>query len=169
MPSPAPFRLRDAIPATEIIEGERKTVTALFADIKGSMELMEDLGRVCGRHPNEQRLSRRTGQGATEQRRRRERVGIRPLVEFHAARPMLAIVERLVRIQLGARGCERLDVGIRRAAVSEMILRQGQGAVEIEKSIIWLRDQNAKGAHIHVHPTGLYGRGKLNVVLYSAN
>ena len=25
------------------IEGERKTVTALFADIKGSMELMEDL------------------------------------------------------------------------------------------------------------------------------
>jgi class 3 adenylate cyclase len=29
--------------ATVVIEGERKTVTALFADIKGSMELMEDL------------------------------------------------------------------------------------------------------------------------------
>jgi class 3 adenylate cyclase len=29
--------------ASENIEGERKTVTALFADIKGSMELMEDL------------------------------------------------------------------------------------------------------------------------------
>jgi ribosomal protein L40E len=29
--------------AGEIPEGERKTVTALFADIKGSMELMEDL------------------------------------------------------------------------------------------------------------------------------
>src|SRR5208282_3923272 len=27
----------------EALEGERKTVTALFADIKGSMELMEDL------------------------------------------------------------------------------------------------------------------------------
>jgi adenylate cyclase len=27
----------------ETLEGERKTVTALFADIKGSMELMEDL------------------------------------------------------------------------------------------------------------------------------
>ena len=26
-----------------MIDGERKTVTALFADIKGSMELMEDL------------------------------------------------------------------------------------------------------------------------------
>ena len=30
-------------PAAESLEGERKTVTALFADIKGSMELMEDL------------------------------------------------------------------------------------------------------------------------------
>jgi len=29
--------------ATPTLEGERKTVTALFADIKGSMELMEDL------------------------------------------------------------------------------------------------------------------------------
>ena len=29
--------------STEAVEGERKTVTALFADIKGSMELMEDL------------------------------------------------------------------------------------------------------------------------------
>jgi class 3 adenylate cyclase/predicted ATPase len=30
-------------PSTESFDGERKTVTALFADIKGSMELMEDL------------------------------------------------------------------------------------------------------------------------------
>jgi class 3 adenylate cyclase/tetratricopeptide (TPR) repeat protein len=30
-------------PAPETLEGERKTVTALFADIKGSMDLMEDL------------------------------------------------------------------------------------------------------------------------------
>src|SRR6516225_9134990 len=29
--------------APQNLEGERKTVTALFADIKGSMELMEDL------------------------------------------------------------------------------------------------------------------------------
>jgi class 3 adenylate cyclase len=29
--------------AADVIDGERKTVTALFADIKGSMELMEDL------------------------------------------------------------------------------------------------------------------------------
>jgi hypothetical protein len=30
-------------PDSEAVDGERKTVTALFADIKGSMELMEDL------------------------------------------------------------------------------------------------------------------------------
>ncbi len=30
-------------PGAQLPEGERKTVTALFADIKGSMELMEDL------------------------------------------------------------------------------------------------------------------------------
>jgi class 3 adenylate cyclase len=36
------IRLIDA-PASENLEGERKTVTMLFADIKGSMELIEDL------------------------------------------------------------------------------------------------------------------------------
>jgi len=40
---PKLLQLSDATAATEIIDGERKTVTALFADIKGSMELMEEL------------------------------------------------------------------------------------------------------------------------------
>ena len=35
--------IADAGTASEAIEGERKTVTALFADIKGSTELMRDL------------------------------------------------------------------------------------------------------------------------------
>jgi class 3 adenylate cyclase len=38
----SPIRVADA-PAPENVDGERKTVTPLFADIKGSMELMEDL------------------------------------------------------------------------------------------------------------------------------
>src|SRR5580693_5242348 len=37
------IRFGSATAETETVEGERKTVTALFADIKGSMELMEDL------------------------------------------------------------------------------------------------------------------------------
>ncbi|MGC2303203.1 zinc-ribbon domain-containing protein, partial [Candidatus Binatus sp.] len=40
-PNDAPIRVADT-PA-ENLEGERKTVTALFADIKGSTELEQDL------------------------------------------------------------------------------------------------------------------------------
>jgi hypothetical protein len=66
-----------------------------------------------------------------------------------------AIVERLVRVQLRAMGCERFELGIRRDA-GEMILREGQGAIEIEGAIKWLRHENAKGAHIYVRPAGLH-------------
>jgi len=57
------------------------------------------------------------------------------------------IVERLVRVQLRAMGCERFELGIRRDA-GEMIVREGQGAIDIEKEIGWLRHENAKGAHV---------------------
>jgi class 3 adenylate cyclase/tetratricopeptide (TPR) repeat protein len=39
----AAITIAEESPAAELPEGERKTVTALFADIKGSTELMEDL------------------------------------------------------------------------------------------------------------------------------
>ena len=38
-----PVRVVPESSSPETVEGERKTVTALFADIKGSTELMEDL------------------------------------------------------------------------------------------------------------------------------
>jgi len=66
------------------------------------------------------------------------------------------IVERLVRAQLRAMSCERFDLGIRRDA-GEMILREGQGAIEVEATIKWLRHENAKGAHIYIRPGGLHG------------
>ena len=66
------------------------------------------------------------------------------------------IVERLVRTQLRAMGCDRFDLGIRRDA-GEMILREGQGAIEIEEAIKWLRHENGKGAHIYIRPTGTHG------------
>ncbi len=65
------------------------------------------------------------------------------------------IVERLVRAQLRAMGCERFDLGIRRDA-GEMILREGQGGIEIEKAIKWLRHENGKGAHIYIRPAGTH-------------
>src|SRR5262245_46174260 len=40
--STGPTRIADT-PAPENLEGERKTVTVLFADIKGSMDLIEEL------------------------------------------------------------------------------------------------------------------------------
>ena len=65
------------------------------------------------------------------------------------------IVERLVRVQLRAMSCERFDLGIRREA-GEMILREGQGAIEIEEAIKWLRHENGKGAHIYIRPAGVH-------------
>src|ERR1700752_5149099 len=51
----------------ELLEGERKTVTALFADIKGSMELMRDLdpeeARAMG-STHSRSSTRRSGTGA---------------------------------------------------------------------------------------------------------
>ena len=41
-PNDSPIRVAET-PAPENLDGERKTVTALFADIKGSTEMMEDL------------------------------------------------------------------------------------------------------------------------------
>jgi hypothetical protein len=53
-------------------------------------------------------------------------------------------------------GCERFDLGIKRDE-AEMILREGQGAIEIEEAIKWLRHENAKGAHIYIRPAGVHG------------
>jgi hypothetical protein len=41
--------------------------------------------------------------------------------------------------------CERFDLDIRRNP-GERILREGQGAIEIEEGIKWLRHENAWGA-----------------------
>jgi hypothetical protein len=71
------------------------------------------------------------------------------------------IVERLVRIQLRAMGCDHFDIGIKRDA-GEMILREEQGAIEIEKTIKWLRHENAKGAHIYVRPAGAHSLSLLD-------
>jgi class 3 adenylate cyclase/predicted ATPase len=37
------LHLDDSLPTSQVLDGERKTVTALFADIKGSTELVQDL------------------------------------------------------------------------------------------------------------------------------
>jgi hypothetical protein len=71
------------------------------------------------------------------------------------------IVARLVRAQLRAMGCQRFDLGIKRDA-GEMILREGQGPIEIEQAIKWLRHENAKDAHIYVRPGGAHSLSLLD-------
>jgi hypothetical protein len=51
------------------------------------------------------------------------------------------IVGRLVRIQLGAMGCGRFELGIKRDA-GEMILREGQGAIEITGAVKWVQTRS---------------------------
>jgi hypothetical protein len=46
---------------TDLVDGERKTITALFADIKGSMELMEDLDPK--KHARSETLVPASGEG----------------------------------------------------------------------------------------------------------
>src|SRR4029077_18706001 len=58
-------------------------------------------------------------------------------------------------------GCEHFDIGIKRDA-GEMILREGQGALEVEATIKWLRHENAKGSHIYVRPAGAHCLGLLD-------
>ncbi len=65
------------------------------------------------------------------------------------------IVERMVRGQLRAMGCERFDLGIL-PDVGDMILREGQRSIDIEKVIKWLRRENARGAHIYIRPAGTH-------------
>ena len=51
----APISLADS-QSSENIDGQRKTVTALFADIKGSMELMENIDPSCCHFERRRRL-----------------------------------------------------------------------------------------------------------------
>jgi ribosomal protein L40E len=61
--------------ASEAIDGERKTVTALFADIKGSTELMEDLDPEEAHSIVDPRAQAHDRRGQSLRRLRRDRDG----------------------------------------------------------------------------------------------
>ncbi len=70
-PKPAAALHVVAEEAFTTLEGERKTVTALFADIKGSMELMEDLDPEEARAMIDPALQADDRRGASLRRLRR--------------------------------------------------------------------------------------------------
>ncbi len=58
--------------------------------------------------------------------------------------------------QLEAMGCERFDIGVKRID-GAMILREGWGAKQVLKSLLWLRRENLNRGHIYGRPSGAHG------------
>jgi hypothetical protein len=58
--------------------------------------------------------------------------------------------------QLEALGAECFDIGVKRVD-GTMVLREGWGAKQILKSLLWLRRENLNRGHIYVRPAGAHG------------
>src|SRR5713226_7410893 len=66
------------------------------------------------------------------------------------------VAARVAMDQLEAMGCERFDIGVKRID-GAMILREGWGAKQVLKSLLWLRHENLNRGHIYVRPSGVHG------------
>src|SRR5271170_4663943 len=66
------------------------------------------------------------------------------------------LTAKVTLAQLEAMGCERFDIGVKRSE-GTMQLREGWGAKQILKAILWLRRENLYGAHNYVRPAGIHG------------
>jgi RepB DNA-primase from phage plasmid len=58
--------------------------------------------------------------------------------------------------QLEALGAECFDIGVKRVD-GTMVLREGWGAKQVLKSLLWLRRENLNRGHIYVRPAGAHG------------
>jgi len=58
--------------------------------------------------------------------------------------------------QLEALGAQCFDIGVKRVD-GTMILREGWGAKQVLKSLLWLRRENLNRGHIYVRPAGVHG------------
>jgi RepB DNA-primase from phage plasmid len=58
--------------------------------------------------------------------------------------------------QLEALGAKCFDIGVKRID-GTMILREGWGAKQVLKSLLWLRRENLNRGHIYVRPAGAHG------------
>ena len=118
------IRVTAELPETSMaIDGERKTVTALFADIKGSMELIEDIDPEEARrlvdpalklmmdavHRYEGYVAQSTGDGIFAL------FGAPVAHEDHPQRALLASLKMQEDIRKAARGRARADRDSRRA------------------------------------------------------
>src|ERR1700682_6058923 len=67
-----------------------------------------------------------------------------------------AVAARVAMEQLEALGEECFGFGVKRVD-GTMILREGWGARQVLKSLLWLRRENFNRGHIYVRPAGAHG------------
>jgi hypothetical protein len=66
------------------------------------------------------------------------------------------VAARVAMDQLEAMGATSFDVGVKRFD-GTMILREGWGAKQVLKALLWLRRENLNQGHIYIRPAGLHG------------
>src|SRR5271165_3021168 len=63
------------------------------------------------------------------------------------------VAARVAMDQLEAMGAACFDIGVKRSD-GTMIVREGWGARQVLKSLLWLRRENLNRGHIYVRPSG---------------
>src|ERR1700721_2295341 len=66
------------------------------------------------------------------------------------------VAARVAMDQLDAMGAGLFDIGVKRTE-GTMLLREGWGAKQVLKSLLWLRRENLNQGHIYIRPAGLHG------------
>jgi hypothetical protein len=75
---------------------------------------------------------------------------------MEAQRDSRIIAARVAMDQLEAMGTAAFDIGVKRFD-GTMLLREGWGAKQVLKSLLWLRRENLNRGHIYVRPAGIHG------------
>src|SRR5271169_6970606 len=65
------------------------------------------------------------------------------------------VAARVAMDQLDALGADLFDIGVKRTD-GTMLLREGWGAKQVLKSLLWLRRENLNRGHIYVRPGGIH-------------
>jgi RepB DNA-primase N-terminal domain len=75
---------------------------------------------------------------------------------MEAQRDSRIVAARVAMDQLEALGAPAFDIGVKRVD-GTMIMREGWGAKQVLKSLLWLRRENLNRGHIYVRPAGPHG------------
>jgi hypothetical protein len=75
---------------------------------------------------------------------------------MEAQRDSRIVAARVAMDQLEALGVAAFDIGVKRFD-GTMLLREGWGAKQVLKSLLWLRRENLNRGHIYVRPAGIHG------------